>query len=285
MPELPEIRKMAEYVQKAAANLVIEATSRGKEMRLKLISCEKKGEGRDHPNQRKTIDENEGETKTKSEVKVEGEEEIERKVEGKPKSAAEPEDTSVFYVIFQSGMTGFWKMCNVDQLHKHAHCRFHSKDGGKVLCFIDSRRFGNWRVGSWDPERSPDPTIEFQEFCFHLAKNWSSSALRKPICTLLLDQTFFNGIGNYLRAEILHRISVQPFTPAADAILSSIPSEKRKDLQGEEVEGEGEVKTEGEEAKKRIRSRNKKKEKERNREERGDNRRVTSTFTFVTKVS
>jgi len=32
-----------------------------------------------------------------------------------------------------------------------------------------------------------------------------STIFNKPICEVLLNQKYFNGIGNYLRAEVLHR--------------------------------------------------------------------------------
>lgn len=35
-----------------------------------------------------------------------------------------------------------------------------------------------------------------------------------PICELLLNQRYFNGIGNYLRAEILCRAGIAPMTRA-----------------------------------------------------------------------
>ena len=42
--------------------------------------------------------------------------------------------------------------------------------------------------------------------------------MTRPICEVMLDQRFFNGIGNYLRAEILHRAGIHPFAPARDII-------------------------------------------------------------------
>jgi endonuclease VIII-like 1 len=35
-----------------------------------------------------------------------------------------------------------------------------------------------------------------------------------------MNQKYFNGIGNYLRAEILYRLDINPFQPARDVILS-----------------------------------------------------------------
>jgi endonuclease VIII-like 1 len=37
-----------------------------------------------------------------------------------------------------------------------------------------------------------------------------------------MDQRYFNGIGNYLRAEILHRAEQDPFQEASEAILSNL---------------------------------------------------------------
>ena len=50
----------------------------------------------------------------------------------------------------------------------------------------------------------------------------------KAICEVMLEQRYFNGIGNYLRAEILHRASVHPFTPARTAITDAITMRETK---------------------------------------------------------
>lgn len=39
----------------------------------------------------------------------------------------------------------------------------------------------------------------------NVLKNLEDRAFDKPICEVLLNQKYFNGIGNYLRAEILYR--------------------------------------------------------------------------------
>ncbi|NXY50989.1 NEIL1 Endonuclease, partial [Ceuthmochares aereus] len=48
----------------------------------------------------------------------------------------------------------------------------------------------------------------------NVLKNLDDKAFDKPICEALLNQKFFNGIGNYLRAEILHRLKIPPFEKA-----------------------------------------------------------------------
>lgn len=55
--------------------------------------------------------------------------------------------------------------------------------------------------GMWDGSHASSlcPSRE------NVLRNLSDKAFDRPICEALLDQRFFNGIGNYLRAEILYR--------------------------------------------------------------------------------
>ena len=39
----------------------------------------------------------------------------------------------------------------------------------------------------------------------NILNNLDKNAFDQPICEVLLNQKYFNGIGNYLRAEILYR--------------------------------------------------------------------------------
>lgn len=43
-----------------------------------------------------------------------------------------------------------------------------------------------------------------------MLRNLADKVFDRPICEALLDQRFFNGIGNYLRAEILYRLACRP---------------------------------------------------------------------------
>lgn len=45
----------------------------------------------------------------------------------------------------------------------------------------------------------------------NVLRNLVDKAFDRPICEALLDQRFFNGIGNYLRAEILYRSAGRPW--------------------------------------------------------------------------
>lgn len=119
------------------------------------------------------------------------------------------------------GMSGHFKMTNTGQEPKHSHLIFYTEDGVS-LCFVDVRRFGKWKQGFWwSDNRGPDPTTQFLDFKQNIYDNLHRAAFSKPIYETLMDQKYFNGIGNYLRAEILYRLpSLNPNTSGRDAIES-----------------------------------------------------------------
>ena len=114
------------------------------------------------------------------------------------------------------GMSGHFKWADLGSRPKHTHLSFLSSEG--EVCFVDVRRFGRWSFESWNPERGPDPARDFEAFKIHVLSNLKSKAFEKPIHEVLMNQKFFNGIGNYLRAEILYRIDSDPFEAAGDYI-------------------------------------------------------------------
>ncbi|XP_026565399.1 endonuclease 8-like 1 isoform X1 [Pseudonaja textilis] len=119
-------------------------------------------------------------------------------------------------LVFRFGMTGNFKLVPVSDMPKHAHLRFYTQEKpARVLCYVDIRRFGKWEVdGTWQADRGPCVMLEYEQFRDNVLRNLSDKAFDKPICEALLNQKFFNGIGNYLRAEILHRSKIPPFEKA-----------------------------------------------------------------------
>jgi formamidopyrimidine-DNA glycosylase len=116
------------------------------------------------------------------------------------------------------GMSGHFRMTRTGEENKHAHLKFLSTDG-YTLSFVDVRRFGKWKTNeSWSANRGPCPMTEFEDFKREILTNLNKKDFDKPINELMMDQRYFNGIGNYLRAEILYRIDVYPFMPAREMI-------------------------------------------------------------------
>uniref|UniRef100_A0A8D1URA3 Endonuclease 8-like 1 n=1 Tax=Sus scrofa TaxID=9823 RepID=A0A8D1URA3_PIG len=120
-------------------------------------------------------------------------------------------------LVFRFGMTGSFQLVPRDALPPHAHLRFYTAPPSPqlALCFVDIRRFGRWELGGeWDPGRGPCVLLEYEQFRENVLRNLADKAFDRPICEALLDQRFFNGIGNYLRAEILYRLRIPPFEKA-----------------------------------------------------------------------
>jgi len=205
MPEGPELHLASRYVNKMCDGVVftgpvrksdvskspdvpftceayrITATSRGKEVKLTLTPMKS-----DDPKQRV-----------------------------KSGHADQPMD-----VVFRFGMSGFFRLTTEDDLPKHAHLRFYSKEKPcRVLSYVDARRFGSWQPnGTWQPDRGPCIMFEYKSFRENVISHLTDRAFDRPICEVLLNQKYFNGIGNYLRAEILFRLNIPPFVPARTAL-------------------------------------------------------------------
>jgi len=147
--------------------------------------------------------------------------------------------SSSSHILFRFGMSGCFKFTSHDDLPKHAHLRFFTvgEKNNQVLSFVDYRRFGRWEIeGDWGKHRGPDPILEYKEFRSHVLDNLEKTDFNKPICEVLLNQKYFNGIGNYLRAEILYRAEIPPFTCARDVLedlrVKSDPENKVKSEPG-----------------------------------------------------
>ncbi|XP_015426526.1 PREDICTED: endonuclease 8-like 1 isoform X10 [Myotis davidii] len=138
-----------------------------------------------------------------------------------PLPGAQPPQEPVA-LIFHFGMSGSFQLVPSNALPPHAHLRFYTAPPGPqfTLCFVDIRRFGHWELtGEWQPGRGPCVLLEYEQFrpCpsrENVLRNLADKVFDRPICEALLDQRFFNGIGNYLRAEILYRLRIPPFEKA-----------------------------------------------------------------------
>lgn len=124
------------------------------------------------------------------------------------------------HMLMTMGMSGYFKVTKTGQEIKHSHLMFDASDG-HTLSFVDVRRFGKWSFKDWNKDRGPDPVREKKEFVDYVMLNLEKPAFNKPLHEVLMNQKYFNGIGNYLRAEIIYKLdNVNPFQPARNAIAS-----------------------------------------------------------------
>ena len=127
-------------------------------------------------------------------------------------------------LLMSMGMSGHFQWAGVGMpIPKHTHLAFTSDAG--TLCFVDVRRFGKWKLAEdWSANRGPDPVTEHDQFVEVVKRAAAGKKGNKPIHLALMDQSMFNGIGNYLRAEIIYRmLDFSPFAPLREAV-------KRDDL-------------------------------------------------------
>jgi endonuclease VIII-like 1 len=116
------------------------------------------------------------------------------------------------------GMSGHWRLTSQDSRPKHTHLLFNTISQ-KSLCLVDTRRFARWKVvEEWSSNRGPCPVHEFPKFKENILGNLEKREFTKPIHLVLMNQKYFNGIGNYLRAEILFHAAQDPFVDARTAI-------------------------------------------------------------------
>lgn len=120
------------------------------------------------------------------------------------------------------GMSGNWGYVRTGEEPKHTQLMFDTTDG-YTLCLIDFRRFSRWKLlppseCSWSDNRGPCMLTEWGDFVTNLENNCDRKIFDKPIYELMLDQKYFNGCGNYLRAEILYRANIDPYMSSREAI-------------------------------------------------------------------
>ncbi|XP_012557757.2 endonuclease 8-like 1 isoform X1 [Hydra vulgaris] len=150
-------------------------------------------------------------------------------VEKQDQSTFQNKILSEVKILFQFGMSGTFTFTSEADIPKHSHLKFYTFEEPKmVLSFVDIRRFGKWKISdNFSENRGPDPVREYALFRKNIITNLTKKTFQKSICEALHDQTYFNGIGNYLRAEILYRAKIPPFTLAYE-VLKDLPEEKKE---------------------------------------------------------
>lgn len=104
-------------------------------------------------------------------------------------------------------------------VHKHAHLKlygYNEKDGYTYcLQMVDVRRFAKWSwAKDFSSNRGADPVRDHEQFRIDLYEKVRTGAITsQPALDVMMNQSVFNGIGNYLRAEILDRAGINPFKP------------------------------------------------------------------------
>lgn len=126
-------------------------------------------------------------------------------------------DRLSFFFTCSLGMSGFW----TNQELKHNHLTFELINGEKIS-LNDPRRFGSFnfhRTFEEVQEKLDKLGIDFLVNESKLIEQGPKFYDRiqnikptKQVCEVLLDQTIFCGVGNYLKCEILFASKIHPAT-------------------------------------------------------------------------
>jgi formamidopyrimidine-DNA glycosylase len=127
--------------------------------------------------------------------------------------------------LLHFGMTG-WLFTYTDAANRPRHWRLElTMAGGTRLCFSDPRRFGRVRLQA-DPLNEPP----LSELGFDVLEGLPPAAVlkellsrrRAPIKAVLLDQSLFAGVGNWIADEALYQAGLAPHRPADSLPLADV---------------------------------------------------------------
>jgi len=117
------------------------------------------------------------------------------------------------------GMSGNWKLVPTESWSdtKFTRMRLDREDGMSLLLY-GGYMGPKYKIGGFDTKRGFDIVKDFDKFKENVISNLNAKVFDKPICEVLLDQRYFDGVGAYLCSEIIGRLDINPFTQARMAI-------------------------------------------------------------------
>lgn len=130
-------------------------------------------------------------------------------------------DSDPITIFVFMGMSGNWKYVKTSEWNdtKYVRLRLDDETGHSLLLY------GGYMGPKYNinkpfsgTKRGPDPMKDFENFKQNIISNLDKKDFNKPIYEALLNQKYFNGIGNYLRSTILYYLDENPFQNARDII-------------------------------------------------------------------
>lgn len=119
------------------------------------------------------------------------------------------------------GMGGNWKYVPTEEWDNTKFVRMRFDDETKHSLILYGGYMGpKYSVGVPfnGTKRGPDPVDDFERFKHNILSNIQDKWFDKPLYEVLLNQKYFNGIGNYLRSTIIYYADVNPFVSGRESI-------------------------------------------------------------------
>lgn len=113
------------------------------------------------------------------------------------------------YFNIHLGMTGGWSENNIK------HCHFKVSADDRELFFRDVRKFGKMKILNEEQIKQKHfNTFDFlnndYDFDKHIQNLRQKVSNNKSVCSTLMDQRFFPGVGNYIKSEALYAAKLHP---------------------------------------------------------------------------
>ena len=106
------------------------------------------------------------------------------------------------------GMTGGWSR----ELIKHCHFRVFDKN--KEIFFRDVRKFASVKIISLSQFNEKfNSSYDLLNKSYNIKKHLNylkKINIKKSICSIIMDQKYFPGVGNYIKAESLYNAKIHP---------------------------------------------------------------------------
>jgi formamidopyrimidine-DNA glycosylase len=129
------------------------------------------------------------------------------------------------WLLLHFGMTG-WLFAYRDTALRPRHWRLElAVEGGQRLCFSDARRFGRLRLQADPPGEPPVSELGFDVLDGLPPAKVVGDLLarrRAPVKAVLLDQSLFAGVGNWIADEVLYQAGIAPHRPAASLSAAEV---------------------------------------------------------------
>lgn len=139
------------------------------------------------------------------------------------------------YLVSHLRMEGkyFIKDCN-DEIIKHEHVVFYFEDGS-TLRYHDTRKFGTMHLRNKEELYNIKPlsSLGYEPFNENLTIEYLNEKLMKtkrPIKTVLLDQSIITGLGNIYVDEVCFDMCVHPTKPACELSSEEISKIKNSSI-------------------------------------------------------
>jgi endonuclease VIII-like 1 len=120
------------------------------------------------------------------------------------------------------GMSGNWKLVPTESWSdtKYTRMRLDREDNMSLLLY-GGYMGPKYKIGGFGTKRGFDIIKDFDKFKENVISNLTNKVFDKPICEVLLDQKYFDGVGNYIRSTIIHYMDINPFESARDIIKNN----------------------------------------------------------------